>query len=181
MFGLISRTEEIYVVDNAVNYSNQEALYGFCKNSAFRFGHSASSVHPQDLSRFVSNLTPEELSVTKLDALFLTLVKDKYKRDVKIDRSYINVYFPYTPTATHTDDYVDDAITFIIYANPMWQADWAGETQFFTDDLHDIKKSVLPKGGRVVIFNSSIPHIARAPSVLCPVPRFTLTIKGMLV
>lgn len=181
MFGLTSRTEEIYVVDNAVNYSNQEALYGFCQSSMFSFGHSASSIHPQNLSRFVSSLSSEELSVTKLDALFLTLVKDKYKRDIKIERSYINVYFPYTPTATHTDNYETDRITFLMYANPIWQIDWAGETQFFTDDLQDIKKSVLPKGGRAVMFDSSIPHIARAPSVLCPVPRFTLTIKGQLL
>jgi Rps23 Pro-64 3,4-dihydroxylase Tpa1-like proline 4-hydroxylase len=181
MFGLTSSTEELYVVDNTVNFSNQEALYEFCKNSTFRLGHSASSIHPQDLSRFASYLTPEELSLTKLDNLFSALIKDKYKQDVKIERSYINVYFPYTPTATHTDNCAEGAITFLYYANPTWQVDWAGETQFFTDDLQDIKKSVLPKGGRAVLFNSSIPHIARAPSVLCPVPRFTLTIKGMLV
>lgn len=181
MFGRTSRTEKIYVVDNVIDYSNQEALFGFCKNSIFSFGHSATSVSPYELSRFVSNLTDEELSRTSLDKLFESLVKKHYGKGLKIDRSYINVYFPYTPTAVHTDDCSPGAVSFLIYANPYWQLDWAGETQFFTSNLQEVKQSVIPKGGRVILFDSNIPHSARAPSVLCTVPRFTLTIKGFLV
>jgi len=180
MFGRISKTEKIYVVDNVIDYSNQEALFSFCKNSKFSFGHSASSVSEHNLSRFICNLTYEELTMIGLDKAFASLVKKHYNKDVKIDRSYINVYFPYTPTAVHTDDRESNAITFIMYANPQWQLDWAGETQFFSDDLLEVKQSVLPRGGRAVLFNSTIPHTARAPSNLCNVPRFTVTIKGFL-
>jgi hypothetical protein len=181
MFGRTSKTEKIYVVDNVIDYSNQEALFGFCKNSIFSFGHSATSTSPYELSRFVSNLTSEELSRTNLDNIFTSLVKKHYNKDLNIDRSYINVYFPYTPTAAHTDDFLPNAVTFLIYANPYWQIDWAGETQFFTDNMQEVRQSVIPKGGRVILFDSNIPHAARTPSVLCTVPRFTLTIKGFLV
>ena len=181
MFGYTSKAEKIFVVDNAIDYSNQEALFNFCRNSLYSFGHSASSTSATDLSRFICNLTAEELSRTEMDTIFQTLVKKYKNRNVRIDRSYINVYFPYTPTALHTDDNDENAISFLAYANPNWQTDWAGETQFFTDDVQDIKKSVIPRGGRVIVFDSNLPHTARAPSVICPVPRFTLTIKGFLV
>ena len=180
MFGHISKTEKIFVVDNAFDYSNQEALFNFCKNSLYSFGHAASSVSSADLGRFICNLTAEELNHTGFDTLFESLVKKYKNRKVRIDRAYINVYFPYTPTALHTDDNKPDAISFLAYANPHWQSDWAGETQFFTDTIQDVDQSVLPRGGRVILFDSNIPHTARAPAVICPVPRFTLTIKGIL-
>jgi Rps23 Pro-64 3,4-dihydroxylase Tpa1-like proline 4-hydroxylase len=181
MFGRTSKTKNIYVVDDCIDYANQEALLGFCNQSLYSFGHSASSTSSLDLSRFVSQLTPSELASTSLDAVFTQLVQQHYKRTLRIDRSYINVYFPYTPTALHTDDYDAEAITCMIYANPQWQADWAGETQFFNADLRSVQQSVLPQGGRTVLFDSRIPHAARTPSVICPVPRFTLTVKGFLV
>ena len=180
MFGHTSKTEKIFVVDNALDYSNQEALFNFCKNSLYSFGHGASSVSVTDMSRFICNLTAEELSRTGLDQLFRTLVKKYKKRDVHIDRSYINVYFPYTPTGMHTDDNDPDAISFLAYANPQWNLDWAGETQFFSSDLAQVEQSILPQGGRVIVFDSNIPHSARAPAVICPIPRFTVTIKGFL-
>ena len=180
MFGRISKTEKIYVVDNAIDYSGQEALFNFCRNSRYTFGHSASSVSHQDLSRFVSNLTAEELSKTHLHKLFQTLAKKHFDKDVEIDRSYINVYFSNTTTGVHTDDDAPNAVSFLAFANPQWAVDWGGETQFFSDNLQEIRQSIIPRGGRVVLFNSNIPHSARAPSPLSTVPRFTVTIKGFL-
>ena len=180
MFGHTSKTEKIYVVDNVINYGSQEALFDFCKNSMYSFGHVSSSVNPYDLSRFVSNLTDEELHRTSLDVVFADLVKKYYNKNVKIDRSYINIYFPYTPIAVHSDHHASNAVSFLMFINTQWHVDWAGELHFFNDDLSEITKSVIPKGGRAVVFDSSIAHSARSPSILSPVPRYTLTIKAFL-
>jgi Rps23 Pro-64 3,4-dihydroxylase Tpa1-like proline 4-hydroxylase len=67
-----------------------------------------------------------------------------------------------------------------MFINTQWHVDWAGELHFFNDDLSEITKSVIPKGGRAVVFDSSIAHSARSPSILSPVPRYTLTIKAFL-
>ena len=180
MFGRISKTEKIYVVDDALDYSAQEALFNFCRNSRYVFGHSASSTSHHDLSRFISNLTSEELSRTRLDELFKTQAKKHYGKDVIIDRAYINVYFSNTPTGVHTDDDAPESISFLAFANPQWSVDWGGETVFFSDNLQSIKQSIMPKGGRIILFDSTIPHSARAPSTMSAVPRFTVTIKGFL-
>jgi Rps23 Pro-64 3,4-dihydroxylase Tpa1-like proline 4-hydroxylase len=175
MFGTTLNNTGVSVIDGKVNFCQQEAIYTFCKNSSYRFGHAATSSHHQDLARFVSYLTSEELAVTGLD-----VIASQEIPTLKIQRAYINVYFPYTPTAVHTDDVDDTAITILYYANPTWHHDWSGETQFFSKDLSQITNSIMPAPGRLVVFNSAIPHTARSPSVLAQAPRFTIAIKGKL-
>jgi Rps23 Pro-64 3,4-dihydroxylase Tpa1-like proline 4-hydroxylase len=180
MFGTTLSNIGVSSVDGRVNFCQQEAAFTFCRNSSFRFGHSATSSHHQDLSRFVSYLTDQELAVTGLDDIARSITKDLFSKDLDIQRSYINVYFPYTPTAVHTDDIESNTVTLLYYANPTWHHDWGGETQFFTKDLTSITDSILPAPGRIAIFDSTIPHTARSPSVLAPTPRFTIAIKGKL-
>ncbi|XP_028394289.1 uncharacterized protein LOC114518487 isoform X2 [Dendronephthya gigantea] len=56
--------------------------------------------------------------------------------------------------------------TFLLYLNPDWSANDYGETVFYetNDDKTEIITEVLPKYGRVVIFQGIIPHSARPPS-----------------
>jgi SM-20-related protein len=59
----------------------------------------------------------------------------------------------------------------------VWQPSWHGETLFYTPDHSDVIRAVLPKPGRMVIFDSDIPHAGRDPSRLCPLIRVTITFK----
>lgn len=57
-------------------------------------------------------------------------------------------------------------LTALVYGNSEWHINWGSET-IFTDGLSpnsDIIKSVIPKPGRLVIFDSKIPHTGRPPS-----------------
>ncbi|MDJ1174358.1 2OG-Fe(II) oxygenase [Roseofilum capinflatum] len=67
--------------------------------------------------------------------------------------------------------------TAVCYINPMWRADWDGETKFYSHrDLSqaDLIYSCLPKPGRVIIFDNTIPHRGCAPSRLCNKLRVTV-------
>ncbi|MDJ1179260.1 2OG-Fe(II) oxygenase [Roseofilum sp. BLCC_M91] len=67
--------------------------------------------------------------------------------------------------------------TAVCYVNPMWRADWDGETKFYSHrDLSqaDLIYSCLPKPGRVIIFDNTIPHRGCAPSRLCNKLRVTV-------
>lgn len=175
MFGATSSHSGARVVNDAVNYCQQEAIYGFCKNSTFKFGHASSTTNA-DLSRFVSNLTPEELAATELDKVAREILGPSFR----IERAYINVYFSSTPTAIHADDQKDNRVTVLYYANPVWLPDWAGETVLYTRDGKDIQQSILPVPGRIIIFDSTQPHASRPPSILAQAPKFTIAIKGEL-
>jgi len=99
-------------------------------------------------------------------------------------RVYINSYTFGTDGYAHKDDtwisknFGDDALseTIIIYLNEKWDIDWAGETVIF-DQEQEIEKSVLPKYGRILVFDSNKLHAARPVSRACTELRSVLVFK----
>jgi SM-20-related protein len=77
----------------------------------------------------------------------------------------------------HTDTEAPGHKTVVYYSNAYWQPNWQGETVFYTPDRTDIIRAVMPKPGRLIIFDSNIPHAGRDPARLCPVMRVTVTFK----
>ena len=90
---------------------------------------------------------------------------------------YINGYDYGNCPTVHVDNTTEGFYTLLYYANPEWQADWAGETAFYNEAQNDIIKSVYPTPGRMVFFDSRIPHSARTPSRSCEFIRYTIAVK----
>jgi hypothetical protein len=95
------------------------------------------------------------------------------------DSSVNNGRFGDNPT-DHRDTYqkTSGAITLLLYLNPVWNMNHAGETVFFSDE-HEIELALLPKFCRLVIFDGYINHAARPPSRLFLGTRYTLAIKAI--
>jgi hypothetical protein len=101
-----------------------------------------------------------------------------------IMRVYVNGYTYGTDAYAHIDDiwikqkFGQDALseTAVIYLNDEWHMDWAGETVIFNPE-GDIESSVMPRAGRILIFDSSKFHGARPLSRSCPKLRSVLVIK----
>lgn len=64
----------------------------------------------------------------------------------------------------------------LIYCNPEWKIEWAGETVFF-DDAGEIASAIIPKPGRVVIVRGDRKHVGRSVSRICPYDRRVLVFK----
>lgn len=89
----------------------------------------------------------------------LPLISGKYK----FFSAFRNAYKRGDVTALHTDE---SDITALLYGNPKWNINWGSET-IFTESLSpdtEIIASIIPKPGRLVIFDSSLPHSGRPPS-----------------
>lgn len=77
------------------------------------------------------------------------------------------VYASANPYGTVHDihqDYGTDlhkGITVMYYLNRYWEPSYAGETVFLNVEKNDIIKSILPKPGRVIMFDGGCPHGAR--------------------
>jgi len=67
-------------------------------------------------------------------------------------------------------------ITAIVYCNPEWKIEWAGETILFDDD-GDAQTAILPRPGRVTLIHGDPLHVARGVSRICPWPRRVLVYK----
>lgn len=98
-----------------------------------------------------------------------------------IDNEYVcfsclrNAYKSDDVMGVHTDEDEGD-ITALVYGNPEWNINWGGET-IFTDKQSidsDIVASVIPKPGRLVLFDSKIPHCGRPPSSSYPYHRYSV-------
>jgi hypothetical protein len=94
-------------------------------------------------------------------------------------RCYANAHtfgiegFPHTDTmdSTQINNY-----TAVVYINPVWKKEWAGELVLFDND-GDTIFAVLPKPGRTAIFPGEMRHAARAVSRICPAIRVSLAFK----
>lgn len=64
----------------------------------------------------------------------------------------------------------EDEWTFLLYLNPAWDVNNYGETVFYdsSDDNTEIITEVLPKYGRVVIFQGVVPNSGKPASALLP-------------
>ena len=91
-------------------------------------------------------------------------------------RCYANAHTFGVEGYPHIDSRTEGNYTTICYVNPMWRPEWAGETVFF-NDVGDIVQAVLPKPGRVIVFDGRVTHAARALSRICPAMRVTLMFK----
>ena len=104
--------------------------------------------------------------------------------DRSLLRVYINGYTYGTDGYAHLDDvwinrrFGEDTLseTAVLYLNDTWNIDWAGETVMFNND-GDITASVMPKYGRIFIFNSNILHGARPVSRSCTALRKVIVFK----
>ena len=96
-------------------------------------------------------------------------------------RSWVNVYNgQHSTNRYHTDDYCQgytgkgQLMSMLYYANPKWDLEWDGGTVFRSDDLEDVEYLSDYKPGRIVLFDSSIPHKIYQTSSLAHPYRFTV-------
>ncbi|XP_022085586.1 uncharacterized protein LOC110976538 [Acanthaster planci] len=100
-------------------------------------------------------------------------------------------------TRIHQDcDEWEDEYTLVLYLNPDWHPEFYGETVFFeavpgsqlSRQLYGLNgeteyqpfASVLPKYGRLAVFQGIIPHSARPPGSLFTGARYTFAVKVSL-
>lgn len=103
-----------------------------------------------------------------------------------LDSCYVNAMSFGDEGYAHIDG--DNITTCIFYINDGWHSQWSGETVFYsgehTEDYndawyynHEIIKSILPRYGRLVVFDGKIPHSVRPLSKTCLMTRNTFMLK----
>lgn len=92
-------------------------------------------------------------------------------------RAYTNVASYGDMLFTHVDCLPEQGdLTALWYLCERWDIEWGGETVFL-DAQDEIAASVLPRPGRLAVFDGAIKHAGRPPARICYAPRYTLAIK----
>lgn len=104
----------------------------------------------------------------------------------RLARAYINGYTYGTDGYLHRDMEIDEVPedasftmqTCMFYLNKEWNMDWCGETVFVEDG--EIVHSIIPKAGRLAVFDSLILHGARPVSRAFHGIRLVLVMKTIV-
>lgn len=92
-------------------------------------------------------------------------------------RAYTNVASYGDMLFSHTDCLPDQHdLTALWYLCDRWDLEWGGETMFY-DQAGEVACALMPRPGRLVVFDGAILHAGRPPNRICYAPRYTFAIK----
>lgn len=80
----------------------------------------------------------------------------------------------------HQDSESIETLTVVIYFHKNWDIDWNGEL-LICDKTWEPHLSILPKPGRIVIFNGKLPHRAGIPTKICFEARKSLVFRYKII
>jgi hypothetical protein len=175
-----SSNKKIVVIDNCFNFSELAGIYTGIISLPFKISNS-NAAEVQDITnrRLVSYIDSNGLNTMGFFSdPRAEMLSRHISDDFRIFNSYVNLGIRGDQHEAHSDYYwKDGGKTLLLYANKEWNRNWGGETVFFNDNGVEIEYVTPYIPGRIVIFDSDIPHMAKEQSSLGPSYRFTLAIK----
>ncbi len=166
----------IDVHDGLISDQRVNALFESVHQPVYKFGQKSNV--GDDFGFWIANISDETReSVPPLRALWETVEREITQGSCDIERMYVNAYSYGDCPTVHVDHLQDGRFTVLYYANFEWDHNWSGETVFYNQAMDEIIRAVYPKPGRIVVFDSRIPHVAREPNRICPVVRYTIAMK----
>ena len=164
----------ISILDDCFTMDQRIHFYDFLKNSFYKIGTGASdSIEEQSHAVLKSYFSDEDVqSFGFFKYLPEGIQTMLYAMQRTRNYSYLSDHK--FKTHFHVDKPLgNDHLTLLYYANLKWDPDWGGETSFANDDLSEIEFTSLYKPGRIIIFDSTIPHKSNCVSQDSPEFRFT--------
>jgi SM-20-related protein len=187
----------VCIINNLLNREDHERVFNFLRQPGWVFGwksdpkndqysfwhkHFAGNFYPDHYARGGQERSYSCSEELQRNALLLFEIWDFIQKTIlaghRLVRCYANC-IPYgSEGSVHTDSTSNQGFTSIFYPHNKWNPNWGGETIFFNSERSDIVAAVYPMPNRLVIFNGTIPHVARGVSRICPVQRITLMFKS---
>jgi Rps23 Pro-64 3,4-dihydroxylase Tpa1-like proline 4-hydroxylase len=189
--------KNINIFDNALPPVVLEAVQNhFQEHVRWKFGWPQGTKDPFShwnidfLNASLRNQT--DMTAKLLDDPALQAVADVWRALIagplkghELVRCYANAHTygvegrPHTDVMSTEDGTQKDNYTAVVYLNPVWKTEWAGELVMF-DQAGDSIMAILPRSGRVAIIPGEMLHAARAVSRDCPSVRVCVAFKSRL-
>jgi len=169
---------KIDVYDNFLSNEEINRLDKILWNSSFTLnGYTSKMVDKMDrewsLSKTVEKDDRNYEFYKKIEERIINLLS--VENNYTCYRNHINANKFGDVLNLHTDHDIIKGLsplTALIYGNKEWKINWGGETIF--SDGEEIIKSVIPKPGRLLVFDATILHTGRVPSPSFPHFRYTV-------
>jgi hypothetical protein len=102
----------------------------------------------------------------KIYSMLKFILQDVIRTDLRLDMIQMNGQSLGQEGTTHTDDAVSK-YTLMYFVNSKWEKTWGGSLEFMGEDNGKLitRENINFIPGRVILFDGSIPHRAKAPLV----------------
>lgn len=180
----IVNEKHVVVYDNVFSYQeNLEIYQHICQLPFIRSNLDNTFDNNKDIDIKWSSLLKDPNPVTDLLTNRYQQLDFLKSKHIQIFRQYVNFSTSETVDTIHLDSqfFEKNCMTVLHYANFSWDKNWHGETVFYNDRADEIMLSTMIKPGRVVVFDSNIPHSARTPSKLANYARYTIATKLLIL
>ena len=169
--------KKIEIYDDLFPFSEKNNFYSFALNSNYILDR-VPSTSPEDLQHgrtLVSRFSIKD--ILNLEFFKNTFIFNYVKENkLRVQRVYVNLCLACDKYDYHVDDYFEGDKSLLYYLNKEWHPVWEGETHF-SSNLKDIDYSSAFIPGRIVLFDSRIPHKSSQPSFDAKFHRFVLVVK----
>jgi hypothetical protein len=163
--------KKIKVYDNLFDFEFRQKIYRFVDSCSFKIGW-ADKLNSN--YRFLHSCHTKE-EIINLDFL-KKLENTPLIEDIK---EYVCVN-AVTNLSVASDSYFvhshQQKLAVLYYVNLEWEDGWHGETLFYDESGKDIIFASSYTPGRVIVFDSTIPHAIRPQSIIATKFRFTLAL-----
>jgi len=176
----LKNKKSITIIDNILPRASIEGLYAACAMSNYGL-IGASNLDIQDMQnrKMICYINDEFLYKNNFLIPEVQKVLMEQLKDTPVAfKSYINLGIHSECPKIHVDHFASGkGKTVLYYANYNWNINWAGETVFYNDDCDEIEYITPFIPGRILIFDSDIPHSAKQQTFDAPPYRFTIALK----
>ena len=176
---ITSDGKEIYVYDNILGFSNRQSLLRFLSISSFKpVGIDGPDENVRHHTSMMSSFSKSDVQNCK----FLDYIPEEVREEhlISIDNlenCNVNLITPSDRFYVHTDSSGGSKKTLLYYPTPNWNVEFGGDSIFLDSNGKDIEFYCQYKTDRLVIFDSSIPHMVRPSTWLAPYYRLSLALK----
>lgn len=167
----------IWVFDNLLTLDHVKQLNLALKGSAYRRTEVATPASA-NITHHSVEFSAEQIQQLGLVKPTLFAMQQLEPGTVfNIHRQYCNACYFGDLLLPHRDAMPGQRdVTALWYLNSEWDMAWGGATQFF-DEATATAISVLPRPGRLALFDGELLHVGLPPNRQCFEPRLTLAIK----
>lgn len=170
---------KIYIYDEIFDYSSRVAKYNLAINSVFTIqGYDSKLLEYKEHLSLVSIYSHYDAQRMSVVEEFPDEIKQicsfKYENMV---HAMVNLCTPSDRFHTHVDTFNEPGWTVLYYLNTEWDPEWGGDTVFFDETGKSFELVSQYKPGRIVVFDSRIPHLIRPSTALAPHFRLSFALK----
>jgi hypothetical protein len=174
----LDKNKKIWIFDNIFDFSKRTELYTYATSSLFKIdGSDNGLLELKDHLSLVSVYSPADVHRMGM----FDFMPDEVKKEFNISldtmsHAMINLCTPADRFHTHVDNY-GKGLTMVYYLNMNWDVEWGGDTLFLDETGKEVQYTSQYRPGRMILFDSSIPHLIRPSTVLAPHFRLSFAAK----